>query len=400
MAEQYSGIQNKGWTDGFDISDSLKQQTKSINQSVSNFTKQTVNPIKSTVTDIKSGIALIKEKDREFLSKIYSYKSETIETINNYLSNLTGGRLNFSDFGKVITYKDGFNVNKDELMNMASKSLGFNIKNLPHEADNLAGEFLTELNSMTLGLSQGLVNFDGTRITIAGDWDRKLGENVFAFLTDSSNEVRTIRNFAASNAVLNVMLHKNAQIGYVQGYKGFADKYLYESDYHAALISSIAILLNKGDVNSLKEVIDILGKVSVFNVRATYPKFAETVFTNFNLPDDAYAEDYAGYGEKLVYIVETTCGDNWMLSTTFIGDVLNIGLVSSASASTKIVIEAYSQALLTQATEIESSNASQATALRERASKLIVLIATTGIINVESAATSFKRDFPNSVVFE
>lgn len=400
MTEQFTSVQNRGWTEGFDISDSLKTQTKSINESVSGFTKQAVNPIKSTVSDIKSGIALIKEKDREFLNKIYSYKSETIETINNYLSSLTGGRLSFDDFGKVITYKDGFKVNKSELVNLASKALGFNIKNLPHEADTLAGEFLTELNDMTLGLSQGLINFDGSRVTIAGDWDRKLGENVFSFLTSSTNEHRVIRNFAASNAVLNVMLRKNAQIGYVAGFREFGDLYLYESDYHAALIKSIAILLSKGDINSLKEVLDILGKVSVMNVRAIYPEFVETVMGTFNLPENAYVEDYASYGEKLIDIIETTCGDKWMYSTTFAGDVINIGLVQNASASTSLVIESYSQSLLNQAAALESTDKPTADALRLKASSLIVLISTSGMIATEKASTVFKQDFPDAVTFE
>lgn len=389
MSEQYSLVQSRGWTDGLDISNSLKEKTQSISQSVAHLTNQTINPIKSTVSDIKSGIALVKDADRQFLSQLHSYRSETINTINDYLSSLTGGRINFEDFGRVISYKDGFKVNASELTRLASNAIGFNIASIDTLKNDLSNEFLSELNSMTLGLSNGLFQNDNGRVTISGDWDKKIGDSVFSFLVNGNSDFTTVRNFAAANAVLNVMVYKNAQIGFVEGFSAFKDLYLYESDYYSALINCIETLLQRGDVNSLDEVIKILDKTSRMSVNTIYPKFAETVLSNFNLPDDALIETHSTYGEKLVTIIERVVGESWMMSTTFYGDVLNVGLVSRVSESSKTVMAAFIETLIKKGDS----------ASKTKASTLVVLINAAGILAQQDARTRFTQDFPNAVTF-
>lgn len=400
MAEQYSGVQNTGWSGGFDISNVLKSKVQSISQSVSGFTNQTVNPIKSTVSDIKSGIALVKDTDRQFLNQLHSYRSQTIETINNYLGSLTGGAFTLSDFGRVVSFKDGFKVDSDELVRMAGNAMGFNISSVANIGSDLTNQFLNELNDMSLGLSNGLFQVDGGRVTISGDWDKQIGDAVFNFLSNGSDDFRTVRNFAASNAVLNVMVRQNANIGFVEGFSGFKDMYLYESDYHAALIGSIDILLGRGDVNSLNEVLNILNAESIMSVKAIYPKFAETVFTQFKLPDDAYVEDYNTYGEKLITIIQKVCGTEWYLSNTFYGKIMNIGLVSKASESSITVIEHYSQTLANNAAQLrKESKDDEAAVLEALSSNLVLIIACAGFVTIDSATNIFRHDFPAAVTF-
>lgn len=399
MAEQYSLVQSKGWLDGLDISSSLREKTQSIGQSVSHLTNQTINPIKSTVSDIQSGIALIKDTDRQFLNQLHTYRSETINTINDYLSSLTGGHFNFDDFGSVVSYKDGFKVNSSELTRLASNAIGFNISSIDTIKNDLSNEFLSELNEMSLGLSNGLFQNENGKITISGDWDKQIGDSVFAFLTNSSSDFHTVRNFAAANAVLNVMVYKNADIGFVEGFAAFKDLYLYESDYHAALINCIETLLRKGDINSLDEVLKILDQESIMSVNVIYPKFAETVLSTFSLPETALIEEQTTYGEKLITIIEKVNGDSWMMSKTFYGSILNIGLVTKVSDDSKTVVEAYTQTLLKTADQVESSSTSQATQLRAKANTLLVLMNAAGLIAIQDARTLFTTDFPNAVTF-
>lgn len=387
MSEQYSLVQSRGWLDGLDISSSLREKTQAIGQSVTHLTNQTINPIKSTISDVQSGIALIKDTDRQFLNQLHAYRSETINTINDYLSNLTGGRFNFNDFGNIISYKDGFKVNSSELTRLASQAIGFNISSIDTIKNDLSNEFLSELNEMSLGLSNGLFQNENGKITISGDWDKQVGDSVFAFLTNSSDTFHTVRNFAAANAVLNVMVYKNADIGFVEGFSAFKDLYLYESDYHAALINCITTLLRKGDVNSLDEVLKILNQESIMSVTVIYPQFAETVFSTFSLPETAIIEEHATYGEKLVRIVEKVNGENWMVSKTFYGAVLNIGIVSRLSDDSRTVINAYVQTLL------KSNPAST------KAKTLIVLLAAGGMFTIQDSRTRFTTDFPHAVTF-
>ena len=357
--------------EGFDISKVAAQNEKSIASSISGFTNQAVNPIKSTVSDLKSGIALIKDTDKQIMNKLYTYKSSTIDSINDFLGSLTGGKIGLADFGRVISYKDGFKVDSDELMRMAGRTLGFNIGSIATIKDELANSFLDELNSMTLGLSNGLFQTDGSKITIAGDWDKNIGQSVFDFLSSGGEEFVTVRNFAASNAVVNTMVKQNAAIGFVQGYAGFASMYLYQSDYYGALIATIPTLLSRGDVNSLDEILKILDDASRYTIKNQFPNFAETVLANFNFPEGTLPEDYAGYKDKLIAVIKKIEGVKWMYKTTFMGDILNIGLVTTISDDSKTLLM--------------------------RVPEYVPFLCTSGLMNQEAASGVFKRMFPDAV---
>lgn len=357
--------------EGFDISNVLAQKNKQIQSSISGFSNQTLNPIKSTVSDLKSGIAIIKDTDKQILNKLNTYKSATIDTINDYLGALTGGKLGIQDFGRVISIRDGFSVDKDELMRMAGQTLGFNISSLSSIKGDLADQFLNELNDMTLGLSDGLFQVDGGKVTIAGDWDKNIGDSVFDFLSSGDTEFRTVRNFSAANAVLNTMVTQTASIGFVEGYRGFESMYLYQSDYFAALISTIPNLLSRGDINSLAEILTILDDTSRYTVRNMYNNFVELVLSNFSLPTNTLPESYDLYKDKLVKIIEKIDGTDWMMTDTFLGKVMNLGLVSSISEDSKTILQ--------------------------RIPEYVPFLCCSGIIGQSSALDVFRSQFPNAV---
>lgn len=361
-----------GTYEGLDISKQLQDQIKSINRSVSGLSNQTINPIKATIADVKSGIAIIKDGERNILNQVRTYRSVVIDGINDFISSLTGGYMDLKDFGKVIDFKDGFKIDKDQLLRMSGDALGFNLNSISSLKDDLADEFLNELNDMTLGLSDGLFQTDGSKVKIAGDWDKNIGDALFDFLSNGSSEFKTVRNFAAANASLNVMMKYNAQIGFVDGFKSFKEMYPFESDYQAALVNTISILLTRGDVDSLNEVISILNTASLYTVTSKYPNFAQEVLSNFKLPENVLVEQHEQYKNMLLTIIEKVCGKYWFNKNTFMGDVLNIGLVSKISDDSKTVLE--------------------------REASLIPFLCTAGLIEQSNCIDLFKKDFPNSVM--
>jgi len=366
-------IKPKSSFENMNMADNLAQRQKAISESVSGFSNQMVNPIKSTVSEIKAGVAIIKDTDKAISQKLYNYKSEAIDSINDYLNALTGGKINFNDFGNVLSYKDGFKVDSDELLKIAGKSLGFNINNITDMKKQLGQSFINELNDMTLGLSDGLfqVGYDG-EFKIAGDWDKTTGQLVFDFLERGSDTFGAINNFAATNAILNTMVYKNAEIGYSNGFYSFGEMYLYRDDYYGALINSIEILINNGDIDSLNEVLKILDTESRYKVRSKYPNFTETVLINFRFPNNVLEEEYDIYLEKLLKIIEEVDGKDWNLTNTFMGDILNVGLVS------KISEDSYT--------------------LLQRKEELIPFLCCSGIYEEYPANLRFRRDFPDSVI--
>lgn len=377
----------KDWTDGFDISNNLKTKTQDINNSVSGFTRQAVNPIKSTLSDVKSGIALIKETDKKFVDKLYAYKSSTIDNINSYISSLTGGTLSLSDFGDVISVQDGFKVNQDALTRIAGKTMGFNINSITDAKNQLGNEFLNELNGLTVGLSGGIYQNSNGKITLNNNWDRNIGDTVFSFLGLSSSTFDTIRNFAAANSVLNVMVKHTAEIGYADGFKYYKDQYLYESDYEAALIASIRTLIDNGDVNSLYEVTGLISDRGKRVVNAKYPTFAQTLFSEFTFPYKTTSDKYAGLGEKMIGSIERIGRENWLTLPTFYGQAIDISLGANLSIDTQTALRYYIDVL------------SQKEETKPKANQLVSLLVSANFESIHPARDVFLRQFPNAVTF-
>lgn len=375
------------WTNGFDISDSLKNKTQDISNSVSGFTRQTVNPIKSTLADVKSGIALIKDTDKKFVDKLYAYKSSTLDNINSYISSLTGGTLSLSDFGDVVSVQDGFKVNKDALTRIAGKTMGFNINSIADAKNQLGNEFLNELNSLTVGLSDGMYSVNGGKLSLNNNWDRNVGDTVFSFLGLSSTTFDTVRNFAAANAVLNVMVKNTADIGYAEGFQYYKDQYLYESDYEAALISSISTLINNGDINSLYSVTGLISSRGRRVVNAKYPQFAQTLFSEFRLPNKTTSDEYSSYGEKMIECVKRIAGESWLMVPTFYGQAVNVSLGADLSTDTRTVLRYY--------TDIMDQNPDTKT----YATQLVSLLVSANFAETTPARDVFLNQFPHAVTF-
>lgn len=377
----------KDWTEGFDISNSLKAKTQDISNSVSGFTRQTVNPIKSTLADVKSGVALIKETDKKFIDKLHAYKSSTLDNINSYLSSLTGGTLSLSDFGDVVSIKDGFKVNQDALARIAGKTMGFNINSITDAQNQLGNEFLNELNGLTAGLSDGVYQNNNGKITLNPNWDRNIGDTVFSFLGLSSSTFDTIRNFAAANSILNVMVKHTADIGYADGFQYYKDQYLYESDYEAALIASILTLIENGDVNSLYEVTGLISEQGKRVVNAKYPQFAQTLFSEFYFATNTTSDQYAALGEKMIACVERIGRENWLTLPTFYGQAIDISLGSNMSVDTQTALSYY----------IDVLNEKEET--QPKANQLVSLLVSANFASTAAARDIFLRHFPNAVTF-
>lgn len=367
-------LEQKSSFEGMNLTESLAKRQKAISNSVSEFTTQMVNPIKSTVSKIKEGVALIKDMDRKLSDQLYQYKSETIDNINGYLNALTGGKLNIEDFGNVLSYQDGFKVDSDELLRIAGKTMGFNLNSIGNMKQQLGQAFIDELNDLTLGLSDGLfiVGYDG-EINISGDWDRNKGEFIFDFLSKGSDTFSAVNNFAASNAILNTLIYNNAEIGFVQGFRPFEEMYLYQSDYYNALINSIEILIGRGDILSLKEVLTILDEEERWKVKAKYPNFAETVLRNFSFDYNTTEDQYDELKDTLLEIIIKVEGKDWNKEETFMGSLLNIGLVNHISDDSKTLLQ--------------------------RDESLVPFLLASGIFNERNAMDAFRSDFSNAVLF-
>lgn len=362
--------------DGLDLGNALAGLSKEVTSTVSQLKDQSINPIKSISERVKDGAALLKETDKTVTDKINTFKSDVLLGINSVLSDITGGKLNASDFSRVLTYQDGFKVDSDELFRIASKGLGFNASNIDGLKRELAGSFMDELSDMTLGLSDGLFYYDGTKFVVGDNWSYGEGNILLQYLMKQSDAFNSIINVAGMNSALNTMLMESARQGFRDSFSSFKDKYVFESDYEAALMRSIEILLTNGDLLSLQEVLKLLGESNHANIKAKYPKFAETILSTYRFSRTVEPEDYPELKKILLEIITSVEGKKWYLiySEVLQKDVLNASVVTRASKDSKTLLE----------TEPD----------------LAALLCLTGVFKEEPAFDVFLRQFPNTVVLK
>ncbi|AEV89711.1 putative virion structural protein [Pseudomonas phage OBP] len=368
-------LQRNGTFQGVDLNNTLQQANRSMGEAVSGLDKQLVNPFKSITDGIQSGVALVSEKESQLLSNISSYKSAAIDGINNSLKNLTGGLFNIGDIGSIITYQDGFKVDTNQLLRLGSKGLGFNINSMMDLKQEIGDGFLKELDSMTFGLASSVFRADGTKISLADDWKFGVGNSIIDFLgKDDPEGFGTVVNVAAMNSILNTMINQTVTTGMWQGYGNYGNMYIFESDYHGALIDSLSIAIGRGDAKSIQTILDIIAEEGVLKVNAKYPDLIEQMLGNFTFGNDVTADQYPELTALLLKVCVTVAGPNWYKYPTQFGDAYKLSLVGFISEDAK-------------------------TLLNEE-EPLIPLLCSSGIFVEQRAQDVFLSDFPKAVVFD
>lgn len=372
-------LQNTSIFEGVNLNNTLQKASQSMGSTVSGLTNQLVNPLKSITSAVQSGIATISEAESVITTNLSTWKSEAIEGISTTLKNLTGGLFNISDIGSLVKYEDGFKVDTDQLLRLGSKGLGFNVNSMLDLKQQIGDGFIKELNSMTFGLADSLFMIDtsgnGIKIHTADDWKFALGNQLIDFIgKDDPDGFGSIVNIAGMNAILNEMLNQSIKTGLWQGYDRFGDMYVFQSDYHDALINGIDLAIARGDLESMNTILGIIQKEGANKVGAKYPKLIQSMLTNFTFNRDVDPSQYPELTTKMLSVFTTVFGSDWYTYPTQFGPAINLGLVSTISDSSKILL-----------VDVD---------------ELAPLLCGSGILAEQSASDVFKQDFPNAVIIE
>lgn len=372
-------LQNASIFEGVNLKNTVQKSSQSMNETVSGLKGQLINPLKSVTSSVQSGIATISEAQSVLTKNLSAYKSEAIEGINNTLKNLSGGFINdMADLGSLVKYEDGFKLDTDGLLRLGSKGLGFNINSMRELKDEIADGFMNELNSMTFGLADGLFMVDtdgnGIKIHTADDWKLTLGNQLIDFIgKDDPDGFGAVVNVAGMNAVLNTMLNQSIKNGLWQGYDRFDNMYVFQSDYHDALINGIDLAISKGDLESINTILDIIQKEGANKVNAKYPNLIEQLLTNFTFNRDVDPSQYPELKDKMLKVFTTVGGADWYKYPTQFGMAINVGLSSFISESSKTLL-----------IDVD---------------ELVPLLCSAGMFVEQSSIETFTGDFPNAVVF-
>lgn len=369
-------LQNTSLFEGVDINNNLQKASQSMSETVSNLTSQVVNPFKTISAGVQAGAVKISETQSVISSNISSYKSSAIDGINNALKNITGGKYTLSDLGSLVTYQDGFKLNTDQLLSLAGRGLGFNVNSMTDLKNQIGNGFINELNSMTGGIAQGLViaDTDGSfvKLHIADDWKYSMGTQLIDFLAkDDSSGFGSVTNVAAINATLNTLLNQAVKSSLTRSYANFGSMYVYQSDYHDALIDTATVSAERGDLDSLTEIINIVGDEGATKIAALYPTTIEQTLSNYAFTSTDDPSDYPQLTANLLNLCVKLGGADWYKYPTQFGMVTNVGLVNQLSTDAKTLLE-----------ETE---------------ELIPLLCSAGIFTEQSTTDLFLSDFPTAV---
>lgn len=364
-------LQNSSIFDGVNLGNTLQQASRSIGEVVSGLSNQLINPFKVASDSVSAGVALVSEADTQLMSNLNTYKSSALQGITETIKNLTGGILNNPDLGRIISYRDGFKVNTDELMRVATKGLGFNINSIQGLKQQLGDAFIDELDSMTGGLSRGLFYADGTRVGVSDDWQYTMGMSLLDFMGKEDDTMGNIVNLAGVNAILNTMVRETVGQGMWGGYDSYRSQYMFQDDYYNALINSMDLAIGRGDVKSIQTILDIIEKEGINKVRAKYPDLIERMLSGFYFSDLTTPADYPELRTLLLDVCVKFGGVDWYKTSSWWGVSTNMALVNYISPDAKLLLE-----------EVED---------------LIPLIVSAGIFTDYPARDVYLADFPKAV---
>lgn len=332
-------LQKNNMFEGVNLDNPLQKASQSMSDTVTGLDKQILAPLKSASDSVQSGVALVKENETKIMSNVSTFMSQAIKGIDEGLKSITGGLLNLGNVGDLVKYEDGFKVNTDGLLRIAGQGLGFNINSMQDLKQQIGDGFLNQLDDLTMGLSRGLFYADGTKFGINDNWQLDMGTQLIDFLTRAGGEdFANVVNTAGINAVLNTMLQETIKNGIWSGYPVFKDNYIFESDYHDALIDGIMYAIGNGDVKSLQSILDIIQAEGANKVRAKYPKLIEETLMNFRFTDGTNPEDYPQLKTMMLDVFVRVFGPDWYKYPTQFGMKTNMALSSFISDDAKLIL--------------------------------------------------------------
>lgn len=358
---------------GIDVKNPIKQASQAISDAISGFGSQLINPMKN-VTEASSGVALVGEKSSVVDASLTNYKSDTLSGIVSGAKDLIGGILNNPELGYILTYQDGFKVDADQLIRIASQGLGLPINSIASIKDDLGQEFLNELSGMTGGLTSGLYFEDGGKLRIGDGWQMDAANNLIGFISRIDSDFGKVVNMAGINAVVNSMIYQAAQNSMYQAYASFEDSYLWRSDYIDALINSLEYILGRGDIESINEIFNIISKEGIQKVRAQYPDLIERTLSSFYFSSQVSEDQYEELARMLDKLLTDFGGNEWFKIPTEFGPALNMVCVSGITDDAKLLLEDFD--------------------------KYHPLLLCAGVFSEVDARPEFLRQFPKAINFE
>lgn len=322
--------------DGFNLSESLGAFRQKTGKAMGTVKSDTLTPIDVTTKRLDEGIALTNPNDTSLKGTITKYRSSIVDSLDSIVGSLSGGLLNTKAITKAIKIgPDGVKLDTDALITSAGAALGYNVWGKAGVQDLLAGMMTDEFNRLT-GLNfRDLIQVGGSDGSVGGfrvngNWRGQMGMATMDMLRDYTGYDQFV-DASVQASLYNSVIYNSSLFGMKDAYKKLWDNYPVAMLRQDAFLTALRYMITNGDIESIDEVFKLLdqqGKNALLN---KYPDFIETLFTKFTFDKDLHQEDYPILCSKLLVILTTVAGPEWMYLYTELGKAYNVGLVSNIS---------------------------------------------------------------------
>lgn len=325
-----------GLLDGFNLSESLGAFRNKTNTAMRTVKSDTLTPIDVTTKKLNDGIALTNQNDTTLKGTITNYKSSIVNSLDSIVGSLSGGLLNTKAITKAIRIDgNGVTLDTDSLITAAGASLGYNVWGKSGVQQLIAGMLGDEFNRLTgLNLYQLIQvdNGDGSvgGFKVNGNWRGQMGMATMDMLRDYTGYDEFV-DVSVQSALYNSVIYNSSLFGMKDAYKRLWDNYPYAGYRQDAFITAIRYMITNGDIESIDEVFKLINQEGKNTLLNKYPDFIEQLFSKFTFDDSMYPEDYPELRIKLLAILDTVAGPDWMYLQTELGKAYNVGLVSNIS---------------------------------------------------------------------
>lgn len=324
---------------GINLAPDLDFFKKRTNTSMQKVKEDNLTPYSVTQTRMRNGIATKTSRDTGVQGTITEYRDNVVDVLDGIVGALTGGLLQTKDLTKAVKVgRDGVTFSTDNILQAASRQLGYPVSSESGAMRKIAGDISKEFSRIT-GLNLGqLVTTDGKTFKTNKNWRGIVGGETMRMINRMTGLDKFVDR-SVTSALYNSMYYNAAQFGMKDGYRAIWSSYPpgFDSVRRDATLEALRYMITNGDIESINEVLKLLDESDAGLgtnrkiIASKYPNFIENLFSNFRFDDDTFPEDYPTLLAMLLEVLERIIGPNWWLTYTEFGYAQNLAIMNRVS---------------------------------------------------------------------
>lgn len=317
---------------GLSSTDPTSRTSESIAGDVSSIRKTATDPIDASSKDNVLGIETVTPQNGALDKALNDYTSDTLGRMSSAYQTKTEN-FSLDDLRQLGEIEDGkIKFNKDYLMDQMSDVLGFTLGDSEAFKGEMGDVMFDLFVKATSPDGGALLDKNGNELTFKDGWRDGTTEGLIYSLAMAGLEIyQEIKDSAAEDSFDATSLYSAAQNGMVEAYRPIFDKIKPRAKAESMMITALRYVIHNGDMNSLREMLNILGSSHYPKIRSTYPTMPKDFLSQYYFDPKLYLHEHAALCQELKGFFEDIYGEDWYRRTTFMGKAYDVSIGFNAS---------------------------------------------------------------------